>query len=410
MSEANYSWIDRLAKRIFFTIFSKIEFGKLIAEDNGTIREFGKNGDLQAKITILHPRFYSMLVFDGNVGAGEAYMSGYWKADDLAVVVRIIVLNQKTLLEIDHGLSKLTRPFKLLYHSLNKNTRAGSERNIAFHYDLGNDFYKLFLDESMMYSCAIFESPSATLESAQFSKNDRICKKLGLTPGMHLIEIGTGWGGFAIHAAKNYGCKVTTTTISKKQYELARERVATAGLEDKIHVLFQDYRDLQGKYDRLVSIEMIEAVGHEFLNTYFKKCSDLLHPDGLMLIQAITTRDQHYENARKYVDFIQHAIFPGSFIPSINAICNAVTLSTDLRLFHLEDITVHYATTLHIWRERFWKNIEKVRALGYSETFILMWEFYLAFCEGSFAERYTGDVQMVFSKPSNRRAPILPAL
>lgn len=262
----------------------------------------------------------------------------------------------------------------------------------------------------MMYSCAIFESPSATLESAQFSKNDRICKKLGLTPGMHLIEIGTGWGGFAIHAAKNYGCKVTTTTISKKQYELARERVATAGLEDKIHVLFQDYRDLQGKYDRLVSIEMIEAVGHEFLNTYFKKCSDLLHPDGLMLIQAITTRDQHYENARKYVDFIQHAIFPGSFIPSINAICNAVTLSTDLRLFHLEDITVHYATTLHIWRERFWKNIEKVRALGYSETFILMWEFYLAFCEGSFAERYTGDVQMVFSKPSNRRAPILPAL
>jgi cyclopropane-fatty-acyl-phospholipid synthase len=261
-----------------------------------------------------------------------------------------------------------------------------------------------------MYSSAIFAQPNMPLEAAQLARLDHICRKLDLTPRDHLLEIGTGWGGMAIYAATHYGCRVTTTTISQEQYKLASERVRAAGLEERVTVLLKDYRDLDGQYDKLVSIEMIEAVGHDFYDTYFGKCAALLKDDGLMLLQAITIADQRYEAARKSVDFIQRYIFPGSCIPSITAMSDSITRASDLKLAHLEDIGPHYATTLRLWRENFLRNAEAVRALGYPESFLRMWEFYLCYCEGGFEERALGDVHMLLAKPGNRRAPIVAPL
>jgi cyclopropane-fatty-acyl-phospholipid synthase len=288
---------------------------------------------------------------------------------------------------MERGLARLTVPVQKGLHWLNRNTRGGSRRNISAHYDLGNDFFRLFLDPTMMYSSAIFEPATLSLEQAQCVRLERICRRLDLGPGDHLLEIGTGWGGMAIHAARQYGCRVTTTTISRQQHELARERIAEAGLEDRITLLLEDYRDLKGEYDKLVSIEMIEAVGHEYYETYFGQCGRLLKDAGLMLLQAITITDQRYDAARRSVDFIQRHIFPGSTIPSVTAMLSACTRSSDLRLVHLEDIGPHYATTLRIWRENFQRNLDGVRALGYPEEFIRMWEFYFGYCEGGFAGR-----------------------
>jgi cyclopropane-fatty-acyl-phospholipid synthase len=254
----------------------------------------------------------------------------------------------------------------------------------------------------MMYSCAYYPDSKASLDQAATAKLQRICEKLQLSETDHVVEIGTGWGGFAIYAATHFGCKVTTTTISKQQYEIARQRVIAAGLEDKVTLLMEDYRDLQGAYDKLVSIEMIEAVGPQYLETYFTKCSTLLKPDGIMLIQAITIQDQFYDQAIKSVDFIQRYIFPGGFIPSVTAISNAVKNATDTRLFQMEDIGPHYATTLRDWRKNFFNNIEQIKALGYSDQFIAMWEFYLCYCEGGFLERILGTSHLVFVKPDNR--------
>jgi cyclopropane-fatty-acyl-phospholipid synthase len=288
-------------------------------------------------------------------------------------------------------------------HWFNRNTRAGSRKNIAAHYDLGNDFFKLFLDDSMMYSSAMFTNPNMTLAEAQMTRLRAICRKLDLQPSDHLLEIGTGWGGFAISAARECGCRITTTTISREQYELACERIAAAGLQGRIEVLRCDYRDLQGQYDKLVSIEMIEAVGHQYYDTYFAKCASLLKPSGSMLLQAITIADQRYDAAKNSVDFIQRYIFPGSCIPSVTAMTDSITRSSDLRLFHLEDIGPHYATTLARWRENLFDQLDRVRAMGHSEAFIRMWEYYFCYCEGGFAERAIGDVHMLLVKPGNRR-------
>jgi cyclopropane-fatty-acyl-phospholipid synthase len=258
-----------------------------------------------------------------------------------------------------------------------------------------------------MYSSAIFERADMTLEEAQRARLDRICRKLNLTANDELLEIGTGWGSLAMHAAQCYGCSVTTTTISPQQYELARERIAAAGLSKRVTLLLEDYRDLRGRYDKLVSIEMIEAVGHQFYDTYFGQCARLLKSDGLMLLQAITIADQRYEQARRSVDFIQRYIFPGSTIPSLTAMLTSLTRATDMRLMHLEDIGPHYATTLRLWRERFVANRASISALGYSESFLRMWEFYLCYCEGGFEERVLGDAQMLLAKPANRRPPVL---
>jgi cyclopropane-fatty-acyl-phospholipid synthase len=293
---------------------------------------------------------------------------------------------------------------------MNRNNRTGSRRNIAAHYDLGNEFFRLMLDETLMYSSAVFERPDMTLAEAQRARLDRICRKLALGPRDHVLEIGTGWGGFALHAATHYGCRVTTTTISREQYALAQERIAQAGLSDRVTVLLEDYRDLRGEYDKLVSIEMIEAVGHEYYETFFTRCSALLKPDGLMLLQAITIADQRYEAARKSVDFIQRYIFPGSCIPSVSVMAQAVARATDMRLMHLEDIGPHYATTLRHWRERLYANADALRQLDLPEEFLHMWEFYLCYCEGGFAERALGDVQLLLAKPQNRLPLSIPEL
>jgi cyclopropane-fatty-acyl-phospholipid synthase len=407
------SKLDEWAKRTLLSLLRKIHLGEMVLRDGEEQHVFGRRSeecDLHASLTVLHPRFYSQVLFGGSIGAGEAYMANHWSSDDLTVLLRIIILNQSVFAGLDRGLSRLKAPLYKAYHFLHKDSRKGSRINIAAHYDLGNDFYALFLDETLTYSCGIFERPECTLQEASVAKIDRICKKLQLSAEDHVLEIGTGWGGFAIHAASQYGCRVTTTTISRAQHDLALERIRIAGVEDKVHVLFKDYRDLKGRFDKLVSIEMIEAVGHHYLNTFFRCCSNLLTERGAMLLQAITIADQAFERHKKEVDFIKRYIFPGSCIPSVTAIGNAIATATDLRLVHLEDITPHYAKTLRSWRERFFLHMDQVRALGYSETFIRMWEFYLCYCEAGFQERYLGDVQMFFAKPLWRREPLLPSL
>jgi cyclopropane-fatty-acyl-phospholipid synthase len=333
-------------------------------------------------------------------------MGGYWEVSDLTALMRIFLFNRQLLDGIDGGFAWLTIPIQKFLHRLSRNTTKGSRRNISAHYDVGNDFFALFLDESLMYSNAIFTDPTMNLYEAQVARLKHICEKLELKPTDHLLEIGTGWGEFAIYAATHYGCQVTTTTISKQQYDLACQRVAAAELSDRITLLFTDYRDLTGQYDKLVSLEMIEAVGHQYFDSYFGKCSELLKSEGMMLLQAITIADQRYEAAKRSVDFIQRYIFPGSCIPSVTAMSESITRATDLRMFHLEDIGPHYVKTLRAWRDNLYRNRAQIHGLGYSDEFFRMWEFYFCYCEGGFTERVISDVQMLLTKPANRRDPI----
>lgn len=406
-------FLDQLARRAVLARLEQLQRGRLTLTDGGQMQRFGRMDDACPLDVVIHvhdQRFYSDIAFGGSVGAGEAYMQGYWSTNDLTGLVRLLLQNRHVLDGMETGLARLTAPAQKLLHWLNRNTQQGSRRNIAAHYDLGNDFFRLFLDETMMYSSAIFERPEMSLKAAQLARLDRICRKLDLKPTDHVLEIGTGWGGFALYAAANFGCRVTTTTISRQQYNLAVERIRAAGLANRIDVLLADYRDLSGHFDKLVSIEMIEAVGHQYFDTYFGKCGALLKPDGLMLLQAITIADQRYEQAKRSVDFIQRYIFPGSCIPSVAAMTDSIARTGDMRLYHLEDIGPHYAMTLRKWRENFFTKIAQVRALGYPDSFIRMWEFYLCYCEGGFAERAIGDVHMLLVKPENRRAPIVASL
>ena len=333
-------------------------------------------------------------------------MNGYWQCDDLTAMAELFLCNRQYLYRIGPGMKWLVKPLHLLQRYLRRNTLKGSRRNIEAHYDLGNELFELFLDNTMMYSSGIFHHPETTLQEASEAKLERFCQKLQLKPTDHILEIGTGWGSFALYAAKHYGCHVTTTTISKRQYDYARKRVLDAGFEDRITLLFDDYRELNGNYDKLVSIEMIEAIGHRYFDTYFKKCSELLKPDGMMLLQSITIADQRYQTAKKSIDFIQRYIFPGGCLPSVAALSDAVARKTDMRIFHLEDIGPHYATTLRKWRERFFANIDKVRQLGYPERFIRMWEYYLCYCEGGFRQQSIGTVQLLLTKPQALRQPL----
>jgi cyclopropane-fatty-acyl-phospholipid synthase len=311
---------------------------------------------------------------------------------------------------MESGLARLGGMAMRGWHALRRNTRVGSRRNIAAHYDLGNDFFSLFLSPDLMYSSAIWTDPADTLETASARKLERICRKLDLKPSDRVIEIGTGWGGFALHAAKHCGCHVTTTTISREQHALASERVAAAGLTDRITLLLEDYRDLRGQYDKLVSIEMVEAIGAPYLDTYFNQLGALLKPDGLALVQAITIEDHRYAQALKSVDFIKRHVFPGSFIPSINALLEAKTRASDLALTQLEDFGSSYALTLKAWRERFMAKLVQVRAQGFDDRFVRLWEFYLAYCEGGFRERSIGVAHLLLAKPGNRRAALLPEI
>lgn len=394
-----------IARRILFKLFSSLESGSLRIHDQGELYEFGEASDrsnLVADIYVHSPDLYSDVVFGGSVGAGEAYMSGYWTTPNLTQVMRLFVRNMDALDRIDNNQSLIGQYLLKIFHWFNRNTKTGSRKNISAHYDLGNDFFKLFLDETMMYSSAIYPQPDAPLAVASVYKLKRVCEKLQLCKDDHLLEIGTGWGGMAIYAATHYGCRVTTTTISKEQRDYALAKVADAGLSDRITVLFDDYRDLQGQFTKLVSIEMIEAVGHDHYDQYFATCSRLLSSNGLMLIQAITIADQRYERARRAVDFIQRYIFPGGSLPSIAVISDFINRKTDMNILHIEDIGEHYAQTLKHWRDVFLAKLEEVRQQGFDDRFIRMWEFYLCYCEGGFRERSIGTAQVLFAKPGYR--------
>ncbi|MEP7242219.1 MAG: cyclopropane-fatty-acyl-phospholipid synthase family protein [Gammaproteobacteria bacterium] len=403
------SLLAKLGRKLLLGQLANLQHGSLrLVEPEGEHR-FGKRTadcDLGVTVYVEHPQFFADVAFGGTVGSGEAYIRGLWRCDDLTALIRIFLRNRDLMNGMDSRWSLVSRPLLKLFHALNRNSKEGSARNITAHYDLGNSLYELMLDETMMYSCAIYPRAEASLHEAQVAKLDAVCQKLALTAQDHLVEIGTGWGGLAIHAATNYGCRVTTTTISREQHDYARAKIDRLGLTNRITLLFQDYRDLTGQYDKLVSIEMVEAVGADFLETYLAKCSSLLKPSGSMLLQAITIQDQNYEQALKSVDYIQRFIFPGSFIPSITAITKAVCQATDMKIAHLEDIGPHYATTLRAWRERFFANLPAVRKLGLTDSFVRLWEFYLCYCEGGFTERALGDVHMLLAKPDCRRAPI----
>lgn len=417
--------LDRVLRGQLLARMARLQGGQLVVVDPAGESVLGDaaGGGLQVRITVVDMRFYRAVAANGSVGAGEAFIQGWWQCDDdggaagdgLVRLVRLLVRNRDLLDGMESGLARLGGWAMRGWHRLRRNTRDGSRRNIAAHYDLGNDFFSLFLSSDLMYSSAVWAGDADTgegdtLEVASTRKLDRICRKLDLKPGDRVVEIGTGWGGFALHAARHYGCHVTTTTISREQHALASQRVAEAGLQDRVTLLLQDYRDLAGRYDKLVSIEMVEAVGAEYLDAYFGRLGELLEPDGLALVQAITIEDHRYDQALKSVDFIKRYVFPGSFIPSINAMLAAKTRASDLALTHLEDFGGSYALTLQAWRQGFMSRLPDVRAQGFDERFIRMWLFYLAYCEGGFRERSIGVAHLLLARPDNRRASLLPPL
>lgn len=391
---------QRWAKSLVCRQLQQIQTGSIVLHTDAEL-QFGlvkSDFPLSVDIFVEDEAFFNDIMFGGVVGAAEAYMAGSWRCSNLVDLVRILIRNRPVLEGMNGYSAGFIRTFRKLMHRYHLNTRQGSRRNIAAHYDLGNDFFQLFLDETMLYSCAYFEHPEASLNEASIAKLAMICHKLQLTPQDHVIEVGCGWGGFAEYAATHFGCRVTATTISRQQYDFAEQRIQAAGLSDRVSLLFQDYRDLTGTYDKLVSIEMVEAIGHQYYETYFAKCAQLLKPDGLALIQAITIADQQYEKARDDVDFIKRYIFPGSCIPSVTALIQAMTRSSDFNLLNMQEIGAHYAVTLQRWREAYLSQLDAVREQGYSEEFIRMWEFYLAYCEGAYRERAIGNAHLLFAK------------
>lgn len=396
--------MNHLYKKIIHQRLSQIKDAHIIIKDGKSINKFGKPGNLSAKINILDTVFYKNIILGGTIGASESFIRGEWSSPNLTNVIRVLARNTEAQDKLENLFTLLSQPFLKVMHKLNENSVRGSKKNISRHYDLSNDFFSLFLDKNMMYSSAIYKSRKTSLDDASTNKLDVICKKLNLKKTDHVIEIGTGWGGFAIYAAKNYGCKVTTTTISIEQYKFAKQKIKEAGLGKKIKVLLKDYRLLKGQYDKLVSIEMIEAVGYQFYDEYFKIIGQLLKNDGEALIQAITIKDQRYSKAIQSVDFIQKYIFPGSCIPSITAIQNSLTSSTDLVINDIRDIGHHYARTLADWRKRFLKNKQEIRKLGFDDKFLRMWLFYFAYCEGGFEERVISDIHLHITKPGYRNS------
>ncbi|GGW68054.1 SAM-dependent methyltransferase [Alishewanella tabrizica] len=399
----NLGWFDRLCRKFTLNFLSQLQHGAITVSEAGVEQHFGdKTADLKTTITVIDPAFYQKLVLAGSVGGGEAYIHGFWRCDNLTALVQIFARNLAVLDKMDSTWARLSRPLLKLLNYRNRNTVSQSKRNIAAHYDLGNAMYQLFLDQSMMYSSAVYPSASATLAEAQQHKLQQICERLQLTASDHLIEIGTGWGSMAIYAAQHYGCKVTTTTISQEQFDYTQARVRELGLEQQITLLFKDYRELEGSFDKLVSIEMIEAVGDEFLDEYFEKCSSLLKPDGIMVLQAITMVDNRYQQYVREVDFIKRYIFPGGCLPSISRMANAVADKTDLVIRQIQDIGFDYAKTLKDWCDNFMAERDAVHQLGYDDNFIRLWHFYLCYCEGGFRERATSAVHLVLTKPENR--------
>ncbi len=406
------------SKRIVLGKLANLEGGQIQFYDAGQMNKLGQpdSDQLVVRLKVAREAFYRRSLLGGAIGFAESYIDGDWGTDNLTDLIRIMIRNIDGVSRVDRTWARARSWMHRIKHLRNKNTVNGSRKNIQQHYDLGNDFYSLFLDPTMNYSAGIFDPKVASakfahqdseLHGASLVKMDRICQKLALRSTDHVIEIGTGWGGLAIFMAENYGCSVTTTTISKEQFAFATQAVSDAGLEDKITVVLKDYRDLEGQYDKLVSVEMIEAVGHEFLDTYFAKCNQLLKPDGTMLIQAILIGQQAYQSYRRGVDFIRAYVFPGGCLPSAVTISQSVGRVTSMRMLDYEDMTQHYAQTLMHWRRSFMDSLEEVRAQGFDEYFIRLWHFYLCYCEAAFAERRCQSVQIMFAK---KQSPIDPAV
>lgn len=417
LTENKPSWVVRkvqgVSRKIILSQLTHLHTGIMRIREGEEIFEFGQTyvdsdgNELIAELNVSDASSFVSILTGGSIGAAEAYMTGDWTTPNLTDVIRIMVLNMDVLNKMEGGITgMLSKPFLKAFHKLNENTEKGSKRNIAAHYDLGNDLFETFLDPSMMYSSAIYPTQDSTLEEASAYKLQRICEALQITADDRVVEIGTGWGGFALYAAKNYGCHVTTTTISEQQYELAKARIEEAGMQDRITLLKDDYRDLvsrEEQFDKLVSIEMIEAVGWKYYDTFFETCGRLLKDDGVMLVQAITIEDQRYDDAKQNVDFIQRYIFPGSCIPSIHALLSASKKSSDLRLSYQQDYAEHYARTLNEWHKRFNLKKTEITQLGYSEEFHRLWQFYFAYCEGGFKERSIGVSHLMFAKPRYRQ-------
>lgn len=397
----------QVARELILRLFRNIRVGTLTLRDGDETFTLGNDQRPEAphaQITVHNPRAYWRVLTGGSIASGEAYIDGDWSSRDLTEVTRLFSANMETLLAMTDNQSWIMKAALKVAHFGRRNTMLGSKENISAHYDLGNDFFALFLDPTMMYSAAVYPAADSTLDQAAIHKLDLICQSLELSADDELIEIGTGWGGMAIYAAEHYGCRVTTTTISQEQYEHTRAEVAARGLQDRITVLCQDYRKLEGSFDKLVSIEMIEAVGHEFYESYFQCVSRLLKPTGKAVIQAITIPDQRYDFARQSVDYIKRYIFPGGCLPSLGVIADNLARHTDLQMTQLRDITLDYARTLEAWHHSFLAQLDRVREMGFDDRFIRMWRFYLSYCEGGFRERIIGTYQITMAKPGYRPA------
>ena len=404
-AQVSDKWSDNMARKVLLSALSRLENGYLCLQLGDEHYQFGRTeSDLHATLVIQHPSFFRQVLIGGSIGAGEAFIQGHWTSPDLTKVVQLFARNMALLDKLESYFSWLSGTINRMTHLFNRNSKAGSKRNILAHYDLGNAMYEQFLDKSMLYSSALYPHENASLYEAQQHKLKTICERLDLQPGQSLLEIGTGWGALAIYAAKHYGVTVTTTTISDAQYAYAKARVEAEGLSDSITLLTEDYRNLTGQYDRLVSIEMIEAVGHEYLPGFFEKLNQLLKPDGRMLLQAITIADQRYDSYRKGVDFIQRYIFPGGCLPCVSQMTQHLAQRTDMVTWSIDDMGLDYAKTLRHWHQNFDAALTEIKHLGYGDDFIRMWKFYLSYCEGGFLERATSTVHLVAVRPGYRPA------
>ncbi len=401
-----------IAKRSFYekqllSLLSKMTNGTLnITMPNGELIQLGGNPELVANIKINSPDFFKRCILFGDIGFGEAYVDGDWDTDSITNVIKWFLINVDNAPSVSGSSAKplllnFLKFFNLRYHSKRHNSVKGSRKNISEHYDLNNEFFAAFLDSTMTYSAAYFKTDDMSLEQAQLLKYDRLCRKLKLKPEDHVLEIGSGWGGNAIYMAKHYGCKVTTVTISEEQHKLAKEKVAKEGLEHKIDVIIQDYRKLVGQFDKIVSVEMLEAVGANYYEIYFKKCHELLKKNGILAIQVITCPDSRFESIKSGVDWIQKHIFPGSLLPSVAAINKAINETGDLTLLDLKDLGLDYAKTLEMWRDQFNANLPHINKLGFDNAFVRKWNYYLSYCEGAFAMRNINVMQMVYARPNN---------
>ncbi|GAA0352968.1 cyclopropane-fatty-acyl-phospholipid synthase family protein [Bowmanella denitrificans] len=399
--QSQSNWLEKAARSSLMALLSRLPKGQLVLKEHGVlIDKFGKDTQgPHAEVDVLDAAFYIKVLSGGSVAAGETYVDGLWNSPDLTEVIRLFAANITLLDQLEGKLGWLLTPLTLLNRLRTVNSKSGAKKNIAAHYDLGNELYRHFLDDSMMYSAAIYPQADSSLAEAQQHKLKVICDKLALKPGEHLLEIGTGWGGLALFAARHYGCEVTTTTISEQQYAYTQALIKNMGLEDKVHLLKQDYRELTGQYDKLVSIEMVEAVGKNYLANFFQRCSQLLKADGLMLLQSITISEARLKSYSKGQDFIQRHIFPGGFLPSPSLISRHIAGDTDMEIRDCEDIGLHYARTLRDWHQALLANKEALATYGYDERFMRLWSFYFCYCEGGFLQRTISTVQLLLSKP-----------